>query len=294
MSKDTGQRKQIKMKDNVLQRLDKLDIPKHARKLFLVLHEASKQVSFGKISARQEGYICGDLKLPRCTSILQMDGTKAGALMEWAKRQVAERIFDELNKLATEGKYIGIDEIDDACRLGLADPDRQKNEAADFGTGKHDNIENYLMGYQYTQDDTLDRFKAAFDQLNMICVATEIPLIWNDENKHGFGGRMDLLLYSKEKDEWYIGDNKTSRSVHESYGCQVGAYKAAIEQMTYGELKIAGGVLFHLPDMNSLNERQKKEYDKRGSLVMLKNLDEAFEHYKLLLELYYKRNNKYF
>lgn len=282
------------MKDNVLQRLDKLGLPDEAMIQFMKLYDASKKVSFGKISPRQDGYLCGDLKLPRCTSILQMDGSKAGALMEWAKREVVKRVYDELEKKIKEGKFIGTDDVDDACALGLADPDKQKNDAADKGTGVHDNIENYLMGYQYTQDESLDRFKAAFAQANVICVATEIPLVWYDVRGHGFGGRMDLLLYDLKRKEWFIGDNKTSRSVHESYGCQVAAYKAAIEQMTDYEMFITGGMLFHIPDLNSLNKKQKIEYDKRGSLVKLKNLEEAFDHYRLLLELYYKRNNKYF
>lgn len=282
------------MKDNVLQRLDKLGLPDEAMIQFMKLYDASKKVSFGKISPRQDGYLCGDLKLPRCTSILQMDGSKAGALMEWAKREVANKISQTLVYKLHKGDPITEWVIDDACKEGYADPDKQKNDAADKGTGVHDNIENYLMGYQYTQDEPLERFKAAFAQANVICVATEIPLVWYDVRGHGFGGRMDLLLYDLKRKEWFIGDNKTSRSVHESYGCQVAAYKAAIEQMTDYEMFITGGMLFHIPDLNSLNNKQKIEYDKRGSLVYLKNLEEAFDHYRLLLELYYKRNNKYF
>ena len=117
------------MKDNILQRLDKLGLPDEAMIQFMKLYDASKKVSFGKISPRQDGYLCGDLKLPRCTSILQMDGSKAGALMEWAKREVANKISQTLVYKLHKGDPITEWVIDDACKEGLADPDKQKNDA---------------------------------------------------------------------------------------------------------------------------------------------------------------------
>lgn len=281
------------MKPNVLQNLDKNDLlSAEAKSAFKELYNKSSLITFGKIDKRNDGYILNDLKLPRCTSVLSMDGTKAGALMEWAKRQVSERIYKELEKPIIEGKILSTNDVYEACNIGLMDPDRQKDEAADTGTARHDNIENFLTGYQYEDDEPLSRFKEAWNNFGGTVVATEIPVVWHDGNGHGFGGRVDALLYKDGK--WIVGDNKTSRSVHESYACQISGYSKAIEQMTNGLIKIERGAIFHIPDFDKMSNRQKKEYDKRGSLIYIDKLEEAFGHYRLLLELYYRRNNKYF
>lgn len=261
------------------------------------LYDVAKRIEFGKIAPRQEGYIIGDYRLPRCTSVLQMDGAKAGALMEWAKRQVSGRIETLLlEKLRKDEKFLEQD-IADICLLGLEDPDKQRDEAADTGSEAHDEIECWLTAPKDMQSlenysERVRRFAQAWLSSGHIVIGTETPVIWHDEQGKGFGGRLDILAYKDGK--FYIDDNKTSRSVHNSYGLQVGAYKAAVEQMSEGAIKIEGGCIFHVPSIETLNDRQKKEYDKRGSLIELKDLDNAFEHYRLLLELYYKRNNKYF
>jgi hypothetical protein len=266
------------------------------KKKFYDFYNIANGISFGKISSRQDGYLFGDYKLPRCTSILQMDGTKAGALMEWAKREVSGRIEHILTGKLIKGDPITEWVISDACREGLAEPDKQKNEAAEVGTGTHDEIEDFLTSFRRPEvaeySEPVRRFAEAWEKSGLVVIGTEIPVVWYDKSGKGFGGRLDILAYKEGK--FYIGDNKTSRSVHESYGLQIGAYKAAVEQMSHGAIKIAGGYIFHIPTLETLNERQKKEYDKRGSLIELRNLDDAFEHYRLLLELYYKRNNKYF
>ena len=64
--------------------------------------------------------------------------------------------------------------------------------------------------------------------------------------------------------------------------------------MTNGKIKIEGAVIFHIPDLNTMSEKQKKEYNENGSTLYVKNMGEAFEHYRLLLGLYSKRNNRYF
>lgn len=281
------------MKPNVLQNLEKNELlPQSAKTAFKEFLKISKQVEFGKIDKRQEGYILGDLRLPRCTSVLQMDGTKAGALMEWAKKEVVNfariNLKYELHKVGslTDGT---IDFILDGA---LRNPDEQKQMAAYHGTSVHDNIENYLTGYQYQDDEALQRFKEAWGRFGGTVVATEIPVVWHDNRGRGFGGRIDALCYKEGK--WYIGDNKTSRSVHDSYACQISSYGNAVEQMSGGKIQIEGGVIFHIPDFATMNDRQKKEYEKRGSLIWINDLEAPFEHYRLLLGLYYRRNCKYF
>lgn len=268
------------------------ELPNEAKEQFKILYAKANQIQFGKINSRQEGYILGSLKQPRCTSILQMDGSKAGALMEWAKRQVAGRAEDLLIQHLMRGAPLSYTDVSKICAEALREPDKQKDEAADIGTTRHDNFENWLMGYPCEENESLERFKKHWEAFGGICVATEVPVIYVTSDNMGFGGKLDILAW--RDGEWFINDNKTSRSIHDSYGCQVSAYGRAVEQMTDNAIKVSGGYIFHIPDINSLNDRQKKEYDKRGGLVQLTNLEEAFEHYLLLLGLYSKRNNRYF
>lgn len=281
------------MKPNVLQNLEKNEIlPKSAKSAFKKFYKIAEQVQFGKIDKRLEGYILNDLKVPRCTSVLQMDGTKAGALMEWAKREVVSfartNLKYELHKVGslTDGT---IDFILDGA---LRNPDEQKEMAAYYGTGEHDNFENMLTGYGYNDTESLQRFKKAWESFGGTVVATEIPIVWHDNRGHGFGGRIDILCY--KDGVWYIGDNKTSRSVHSSYACQVSAYGHAVEQMSDGKISPQKAVIFHIPNLTTMNEKQKKEYEKRGSVVYINDLEAPFEHYRLLLGLYYRRHNTYF
>lgn len=264
------------------------------KEAILDLFKVSDSISFGKIGPRQEGYIWLGVGYPRATNVLQMDGMRAAALMEWAKTQVANRIELELVKKLHDNGEIGLGDIGVACKEGLADPDRQKNEAADVGTFEHDNIENWLNGVsEYTENEILRRFVEIWSKERVVLVCTEMPLIYRDqETGHGFGGKLDILAYKDGK--FYIYDNKTSKSVHNSYGQQVSAYKNAVEQMSGGRIKIEKCKIIHLPDLTTLKEWQLKQYKKLGSLIECKNLDEAFVHYKILLEQYYRRNNKYF
>lgn len=285
------------MKANILEKLEANELiaakDKDAVKSFL---EISNKIEFGKIAPRVEGYILGDYKQPRCTSVLQMDGTKAGALMEWAKKQVAGHIESILLESIKVPGSLSSARIIEICQEGLEDPDKQRDDAADIGSEVHDEAEDILTGYKTLEDcvhkESIMRFEEAWKKSGLTVVGTEIPVIWHDENGNGFGGRLDILAYKDGK--FYIGDNKTSRSVHGSYGIQVGAYKAAVEQMSNGSIKIEGGYIFHIPQLDNLNDRQLKEYNKRGSLIELKDLDNAFEHFRLLLGLYARRNTKYF
>ena len=285
------------MKPNVLEKLRANElVAEEDKQKFYRFYDIARQVEFGKIGPRQEGYIYGDIKGARCTSVLQMDGSKAAALMEWAKRQVAGRIESILAEKIS--KYpISATDVAIACQKGLMDPDRQKDEAADKGTAEHDNIENWLTGGEYVETEGLKAFKKAWSRSRLVCVATEISLIYRDpETGRSFGGRADILAYDPTKKSYVLGDNKTSKGVHESYACQLSGYSRAIRQMSKGDISPNEGFIFHIPELDNLNERQKKEYDKRGSLIKIEEwkMDEAFEHFRLLLGLYYMRNNRYF
>ena len=109
------------MKENVITRLANLDIPKSAKDAFMSLYNVARTVKFGKISPRQEGYILGSYKMPRCTSVLQMDGSKAGALAEWGKRQVAARAKELLLAHIGKSNVLTSDDIYRVCRIALLD-----------------------------------------------------------------------------------------------------------------------------------------------------------------------------
>lgn len=267
------------------------NIKKEDKEKIFRLFDVAKRIEFGKIGPRQEGYLIDGTGYPRCTSVMSMDGNKAGALMEWAKREIAQKMHDLLIEKIHAGKKLSDGDVALLVEKALKEPERQKDEAADSGTKAHDNIENWLNGKKYYEDDRLTKFKEIWAKEKMEIVCTELPLIYSD-NGLGFGGRLDILAYQDGK--FYIDDNKTSKSVHQGYALQLSAYKAAVEQMSNGEIKIAGAKIIHLPDLSVLKKWQLDAYNKLGSLVECKNLEQAFEHYKVLLQQYYLRNNKYY
>lgn len=257
------------------------------------LFDFSKKISFGKISPRLDGYIINEKGYPRCTSIMSMDGTKATMLAEWAKREIVdyakEALIYELEKV---GKLTP-ETISFIMDMSLEYPDQQRDSAAFTGTGVHDNIEKWLLSEPCTTDERLLQFIEIWTKENVELVCTELPLIYVDKKTgQGFGGRMDILGYKDGK--FIIYDNKTSKSLHQGYALQVSAYKAAVEQMSNNEIYISKAKLVHLPDLNSLKKWQLDAYKKLGNLVECKELDNAFKHYKILLNQYYQRNNKYF
>lgn len=258
--------------------------------LIYKLFDTSNQISFGKISARREGYLMNGLGWPRCTNVLQMDGSKAAALMEWAKREVADYIDKTLVYKLLNGEPITEWVIDEVCKDGYHNPDKQKNDAATEGTAVHDNVENWLNGKPYENNKLLQEFIHIWQNERVELIATEIPLVWHQKGI-GFGGKLDILAYKDGK--FIIYDNKTSRSVHDSYACQTSAYKNAVEQMSPG-IKISKCKIIHLANENNMSDWQKKQHQKLGNLIEITNMTKAWKHFKILLELYQMRNNKYF
>ena len=259
--------------------------------LIYKLFDVSNNISFGKIDSRREGYKFAGCGYPRVTNVLQQDGSKAGALMEWSKREIVDYAKENLlRELKESGKVdeFAINYVLD-CAKGY--PDRQRDNAATEGTKTHDNVENWLNDKEYIPDHLLAVFMNIWNKEGVQLIATEIPLVWHNRGI-GFGGKLDILAYKNGK--FIIYDNKTSRSVHDSYGLQVaGAYKNAVEQMSPG-LKISKCKIIHLANLDNMSDWQKKQYAKLGNLIEITNHKKAWKHFKLLLELYEMRNNKYF
>ena len=258
--------------------------------LIYKLFDMSNQISFGKIDSRREGYkFCGQ-GYARCTSITQMDGARAAALTEWAKREIVsfakENLVYELNKVG----YLTQESINFIMDGAFEYPDKQRDIAAWQGTKAHDNVENWLNTKSFVEDANLELFRRIWFKEEVELVATEIPLVWHNKSV-GFGGKLDILAY--KDGDFIIYDNKTSRSIHESYALQVAAYKNAVEQMSEG-LKIKKCKIIHLADTKDMKEWQIKQYNKLGHLIEIKHLDKAWSNFKRLLELYENRNQKYF
>lgn len=267
------------------------NIPEIEKERILDLFQVAEQVGFGKFG-RSEMYTFEEGKFPRCTAVLAMDGTKAGALMEWAKREVANSINKNLIYELHCGNPITESLIDYICQKGYEDPDKQRDEAGIVGTDEHDNVENFLNGKPYKITEQFLLFKYVWEKEKPELVCTEMPLIWRLNDSFGFGGRLDILAY--KDGEYIIYDLKTSKSVHQGYALQTSSYKNAVSQMSKGFITPKQTKIIHIPDVKTLKDYQLKEYKKRGGLIECKDLDKAFQHYKILLEQYYNRNNKYF
>lgn len=263
-----------------------------AKQAILALFAESDKITFGKIGPRSEGYIYSAIGYPRCTAVLQMDGSRAAALLEWAKREVVEDAKERLKLTLNKVGYLTNSTIDYLLDMALQSPDRQRDSSAATGSGVHDNLEKDLNGQESVLDEPLKLFRQIWKREGVDLVCTEMPVVYRDANGHGFGGKLDILAY--KDDEFFIYDNKTSRSVHGSYCLQTSAYAKAVEQMSGGLIKISGAKIIHLPNVSELKDWQLKQYKKMGNLIECKNMEEAFKHFQLLLEQYYMRNNKYF
>ena len=276
------------IKDDVYNRIRMNNkIREEDKPLIYNLFDVSNQIHFGKIDSRREGYKFQGSGYSRCTAILQMDGTRSAALMEWAKREVVSYAEEHL---LSELKDLCEDTVKSILKDALEYPDKQKKDAAWVGTGEHDNVENWLNGKPFIENPNLGVFTRIWYNEGVELIATEIPVVWHNKNV-GFGGKLDILAY--KDGEFIIYDNKTSRSIHEGYALQVAAYKNAVEQMAPG-IKIKKCKIIHLADTRKMNDWQYKQYQKLGNLIEIKHLDKAWSNFKRLLELYENRNQKYY
>lgn len=280
---------------------DKTIKNEHKSDIINLLTESNK-ITFGK-QGRTEGYFYKNVALPRCTSVLRMDGTKAEGLMIWAKREVAQFAKDKLTELLLKNGSLSALDISTICQLALDNPDKQRDDAATIGTDKHDKVEWWLNNQSEKPSDDITDFVNIWKREGVTLVATEMPIafILDEDEEIGFGGKLDILAYNPKTNNLVIYDNKTSRAVHNGYGIQTAAYRAAVNQMirmTKTEfdtpaLRVESAKIIHMPDKASMSETQLKAYQKKGSLIECTNLDEAFKHFVYLLKLYNRRNNKY-
>lgn len=270
--------------------INSLDVSQENKDKIQVLLDRASKIEFGK-RGRIEGYIDNDNIYPRCTSVLNYDGSKAVALMDWSKREVVRKVHNMLNNYLSEGYELNRQGIDYVCSQAINEPDRIKDEAADAGTEFHDNCELMMLGKEYKKIPRVVEFAKFWKDSGYQIIATEIPLVWHyDDKKKGFGGKCDILACKDKK--IILADLKSSKAVHASYALQLSAYGNAIKQMS--GLDIDEHHIFHYPDLENISDTQKKDFNKRGHDILIKDADKAFDKFKYLLELYSRRNEKYF
>lgn len=271
-------------------RIKALDICEADKEKVMLLLDKSSKIEFGK-KGRIEGYIENDVVHPRCTAILNYDGSKAAALMDWSKREVVRKVNQMFNNYLSEGYELNRQGIDFVCAQALKEPDRIKEEAADIGSEFHDNCELMMLGKEYKKIPRVEEFAKFWKDSGYQIIATEISLIWHYiDYTGGFGGKCDILACKNNK--LILADLKSSKAIHGSYALQLSAYGQAIKQMS--GLEIDEYHIFHYPDLDVISDTQKKEFNKRGHDIVLKNLDNAFTRFLNLLNLYQTRNEKYF
>jgi ribosomal protein L18 len=262
--------------------------------MYKKLIEASKKIVFCK-EGRLEGYMdtVTGKHYPRITSVLSYDGSKANALMIWAKKVAAEAAENIMTKEL--GGFVSSNLIEDVTKAILGEADKQRDEAGDKGTNVHDNIEKAITGQKYIDVD--GRVALALKLLEdngLEFITGELPVIWHsDDYSIGVGGRFDAL-FKDEFGEYVLGDYKTSKSVHSGYALQTAKYCQAIKQMS--GLEISEVKIIHLPDMNALSDWQRKDFNKHGNVLTMDKdtFPMAIKQFDLLLHQYEGRNNKYF
>lgn len=282
----------INIEQSIKNIIENKNIFEYDKPKLIKLLEKSSKITFGK-NGRSECYLYNNMKLPRCTSILKMDGSRADGLIIWAKREVSQYAYDNLLKAYNENN-LNLNTISLICQEAVKNPDAQRDKAANVGSDKHDKIEKWLNSYDKSFDEDIKDFINIWNNEHVELIATELPIAFC-VHEVGFGGKLDILAY--KDGELIIYDNKTSKSLHQSYGLQVSAYACAVNQMLEvllgDKLKVSRGKIIHIPDTNTMSELQIKEFNKRGNLVECKNMCEGFNHFLTLACLYNKRNNKY-
>jgi genome maintenance exonuclease 1 len=183
-------------------------------------------------------------------------------------------ILNELSKPGIE-KWYG--------RLGIAEAEKQKAEAAEFGSKVHSAIEAIYQGqtpamYDERFASTVNNFKKWADHNISEWVAFE-KAIYHDELM--YAGTIDAVARLKGTNKLVLVDFKTSKKVREEYYLQVVAYAMAtrMEDNAVNLKDLEGAIIVHLDHDTLLWEA-----------VNVSLTDDLFNVFKACLEIYKWRN----
>ena len=169
------------------------------------------------------------------------------ALIPWAKREALRMVEEELRR-RMKGK--------DKARITLNDkwiaemllsakkePDKIKDDAAEFGTQSHDYIEKIIKGEQFEVpakfSGPVDAFKKWWVESRMEFVMAETAVA---STVYKYGGKLDAVGFRDGR--YILLDWKTGKGIYDEAALQVGAHANALEE-TYGiEVKEAIVVRF--------------------------------------------------
>ena len=196
--------------------------------------------------------------MPSVTTILSV--INKPALLPWAKKMALQRVRDVLEEMQpgdvadvlwqseSDGcittpnvfKQQWIDALLDAASK---EPDRIKDEAADYGTLAHQLIDQILKGIITVipplVKPALDGFARWQEQTGIRITASEIRVF---HPEFGYAGSVDWIGW--RGDRLVIGDWKTSNGLWDEYGYQLAGYAKAIEALTGIPVAEAWGVRF--------------------------------------------------
>jgi hypothetical protein len=156
------------------------------------------------------------------------------ALIGWAASEAAKFFKAEL--LRTGAAAMTPDELDRIASAATGAHRRKAKDAADLGTACHAIFEAIVANKEPEQipaelAEPAKDFKRWRLSTDIEIVAQELPV---GSARLQFGGRLDVIGYSKSRDGFGIVDYKTSSGFYgNEYAYQVGGYALAVEEQ-YG------------------------------------------------------------
>lgn len=189
------------------------------------------------------------------------------ALIPWAKKQALAIVKTELCKRLADDNETIIDAewVDRIFALGLARPDKIKDEAADLGTLVHKYIDQIIQGKM--PPDLTPEMEPAVTAFLKWWQESNIELVMGDTKVasliHNYGGSLDAL--GRQNGQYVILDWKTSNGVYDEYALQVAAYWQAFAE-TYGPTCARGYIV-------RFSKRLPVEFEVKE----IANLDDSFQ-----------------
>lgn len=218
-------------------------------------------------------------KYNRVTTILDKTIPKPGLLV-WSRRVALNHVAAAVD--ATKGA-VNRSKILAMLKDADVEPDRVKDEAADWGTRAHEAIQMYMESKIFDKPEPkygkgLKKVVAAFKKFErgkgLVWMATELT-VWMPNWQ--VAGTVDAVAMDKDGN-WWIFDWKTSNGFYYEQALQLGAYAEGFEHLTGIAPKGAGIVRF------------PKEEDPNGAwfeVKMVADIDAQRKQYGALVDLFH-------
>lgn len=172
-------------------------------------------------------------RLPSVTTVLQVIARPG--LYHWGMSTAMARMRDALMEASAPADMAEwADWVEAVIASAKAEPERVRDEAADYGLTAHDIIARWLAGEAVevppAQEAVWAGFRAWWEQAGLEPVEME-KVVHRFYGDGGWAGTLDLLAKDKQGNP-VIVDWKTSNRLHPEYALQVGGYALALQYMT--------------------------------------------------------------